>query len=759
MPSASVPAVGQRSPAPGEAPLRSDATRSSVGATTRTPPIPQEQAVVGQHPLAEASQTLRPVGAAVVPDGETLPQSVEEWPLAPRAPPDSVLTHNGRESPAPVAARSDATRAEAERTPTGPPPSTIVETRSVVGSMSSAAEAWRRAGAPARICWCLERGLDWTVSGSSPKPRRDVLSRSPEATRFVDQEIQRLMQEGALVEAPVRATSAIFVVPKDGDSFRMVVDMRGVNQLLQPAPPAFKYAGLPQVAKMVDPGDWMVTIDLKSGYHQVRVADSLSEWLGIRWRGRSLRFAVLPFGLAAAPYWFTRVMAAALAIMRSRGLRASAYLDDLIFTAPSRAEMLRLREEVLVPTLRELGIVRSPTKGSWEPSQRVRYLGLMVDAENFRFGIPEDRRAELASLLGRLARFQPGETIQARFLARIAGKLAFLCQAVSLLRQAIWSLYEALKPLYKDPLRWGARVALTQAALEDARWLSRNLGRLPGDPLRRPEQLLVVTTDASDAGWSCTLETTPAHSAAGGWTSAQRARHIQEREMLAVLFGMFRLRSHIAGRRVLIRSDNTAVVAYLRKKGGMRSPALRDLTRKVLTTCMRVQASIVAVEWLSTKENVLADYLSRKPWEVLSDWCVRPEVFQRLVRRWGWRDFDLFASPETTKTRRFASAAPFPEAAVRDAFTISWSDLRAWAAPPLGLVERVASAVLAARRDGSPLDLILLVPFWPERWWWRPLEAAARDVLQLGLASEVVLETAHTELAKNEAWRMAAMWF
>ena len=170
----------------------------------------------------------------------------------------------------------------------------------VVGSMSAAWPRWQAAGAPAQICAVLRSGLPWQVSRTPPVPRQDAYVRSQHARVWMDAEISRLREVGALVAAPTRATSALFVVPKDRDSFRMVVDMRGVNRCLEPEPPAFKYAGLPPVARMLEPGDWMVTLDLKSGYHQLRVSGELAQFLGIRWRGETLRFAVLPFGLSAA---------------------------------------------------------------------------------------------------------------------------------------------------------------------------------------------------------------------------------------------------------------------------------------------------------------------------------------------------------------------------------------------------------------------------------------------------------------------------
>ena len=53
-------------------------------------------------------------------------------------------------------------------------------------------------------------------------------------------------------------------------------------------------------------------------------------------------------------------------------------MDDFLFIARSRRLALRGRpyvEELLLL----LGLSRSPTKGVWEPTQRLKHLGLGVD--------------------------------------------------------------------------------------------------------------------------------------------------------------------------------------------------------------------------------------------------------------------------------------------------------------------------------------------------------------------------------------------
>ena len=60
------------------------------------------------------------------------------------------------------------------------------------------------------------------------------------------------------------------------------------------------------------PGDYMFTFDLKSGYHHVDIQREHWKYLGFEWgEGPTLQydvFCVLPFGLATAYYLFTKLL-------------------------------------------------------------------------------------------------------------------------------------------------------------------------------------------------------------------------------------------------------------------------------------------------------------------------------------------------------------------------------------------------------------------------------------------------------------------
>jgi hypothetical protein len=56
---------------------------------------------------------------------------------------------------------------------------------------------------------------------------------------------------------------------------------------------------------------------------------------------------VLPFGIASAPWIFTKGKRVLVKMWRARGIRLIPYMDDFLFATRSREEALVLRTQVL----------------------------------------------------------------------------------------------------------------------------------------------------------------------------------------------------------------------------------------------------------------------------------------------------------------------------------------------------------------------------------------------------------------------------
>ena len=82
---------------------------------------------------------------------------------------------------------------------------------------------------------------------------------------------------------------------------------------------------------LLNPGEWMLAFDLKSGYHHIEVVQHHRKYLGFAWGEAFYTFSVLPFGLSSAPYAFTKLMRPLVRLWWSKGLRAILYQDHLCY--------------------------------------------------------------------------------------------------------------------------------------------------------------------------------------------------------------------------------------------------------------------------------------------------------------------------------------------------------------------------------------------------------------------------------------------
>ena len=86
---------------------------------------------------------------------------------------------------------------------------------------------------------------------------------------------------------------------------------RAINACM--SPPKFKMEHAPRAAAMMQLGDYMFTVDMKSGYHQIPLKPSFKRFCCFQWKDRVYRWRVLPFGLSSAPRAYTKLSRTLLA--------------------------------------------------------------------------------------------------------------------------------------------------------------------------------------------------------------------------------------------------------------------------------------------------------------------------------------------------------------------------------------------------------------------------------------------------------------
>ena len=104
------------------------------------------------------------------------------------------------------------------------------------------------------------------------------------------------------------------------------VNLKNLNRFVQSQ--KFKMEGLEAVRKLIQPGDFMMKLDLQDAYFSVPIHNSHKKYLRFVFQGITYEFQCLPFGLSSAPRTFTKLLKPVIVLLRTQGIRIVIYLDD-----------------------------------------------------------------------------------------------------------------------------------------------------------------------------------------------------------------------------------------------------------------------------------------------------------------------------------------------------------------------------------------------------------------------------------------------
>ncbi|GJP81568.1 hypothetical protein CLOP_g11703 [Closterium sp. NIES-67] len=372
--------------------------------------------------------------------------------------------------------------------------------------------------------------------GAQPTVQQQFRLSQPELEEL-QQQLDYLLSKGFIRPSTSPYAAPILFTPKKDGGFRMCIDYRALNRITIKS----RYP-IPRADDLLDQlrgAKFFSKIDLRGGYHQIRVAADNCHKTAFRTRYGSYEYLVMPFGLTNAPSTFQMTMNGVFRELLDKCVII--YLDDILIYSRNREQHLKDLDAVFTLLHKN----RLITKGSKCDflKQELEFLGHVVSTEGVK---STPRKSRL---------YRNGSR---RPTSRTAEFSGFRQLRPPLHPQYGWKQQNAFDQL---------KIALTSPPV------------LHISDLDRPYE---VVTDASDIAIGAVLlqdfgdglqpvayESRKLHGAEKNYT-------VHDKEMLAIVHAFKTWRCYLTGADVTVRTDHKSL-QYLRAQPNLNPRQIRSL--------------------------------------------------------------------------------------------------------------------------------------------------------------------------------------
>jgi hypothetical protein len=334
------------------------------------------------------------------------------------------------------------------------------------------------------------------------------------------------------------------VVKKKNGKLRFCVNYKPLNDITKKD----NYP-LPRIDEILDSlkgAQWFTTLDLASGYWQIKVKEEHQEKTAFITKFGTYEFKVMPFGLCNAPATFQRTMDKVL-----RGIKddfVMVYLDDVIIYSKTFEEHLQHIDEVF-GRIREANLRLKAEKCKFA-AQELQFLGHVVGQDGVK---PDPEKVD------KIVNYPVPRNI--RELRGVLGLFSYYRRFIKDFSQKASSLYELLKK--ENEYIWTKD---QQEAFEELKQL---ITTAPVVKYPDFDQPFLLYTDASINGLGAVLaqkdgklEPVIAY-ASRTLTAAEKNYGITELECLAIMWAVKYFRQYIYGSKLTIITDHSALTWLL----------------------------------------------------------------------------------------------------------------------------------------------------------------------------------------------------
>ncbi|GFU87870.1 retrovirus-related Pol polyprotein from transposon 17.6 [Trichonephila clavipes] len=406
---------------------------------------------------------------------------------------------------------------------------------------------------------------------------------NPVKKEILREQIEELLRQDVIEECESPYAAPVVLVPKPNGKVRLCVDYRKLNSVTKGD--AYPLPRMDDLLNEATLTSFMSTIDLQSGYHQVKVADVDQDKTAFVCPFGTYRYLRMPFGLRNAPATFQRLIDK----FRS-GLKdvfALSYLDDIIVLSETFEKHLEDLEKVFERlSIFKLHANRDKCHFACD---RVKYLGFWITKDGNE--ADQDKISAIQKI--------PVPT-NVKEVQSLLQTCSWFCRYVPNFADIARPLSSLTKK--KVQWHWGPE---QQESFETLKM------RLMTPPILKQadgSKPFTIRTDASSYELGAVLlqgsgpDEHVIEYASRLMIPAERNYSTIEREALAVVWALEKFRDYVENQQIFLASDHQPLKWLL----SIKSPS-GHLARWAL----KIQSFNLKIDYTPGKANVVADMLSR----------------------------------------------------------------------------------------------------------------------------------------------------